>query len=64
MPIPLAPKILSTSTTKKLLAISDGWVGLNHLTSGDAVLTGGALSLFHFSVGQSDYGAQVEVTRS
>src|SRR5262249_35859962 len=37
--------------------IRDGWVGLNHLTSGDAVLTGDALSMFPFSVGQSDYGA-------
>jgi anaerobic selenocysteine-containing dehydrogenase len=44
--------------------IRDGWVGLNHLTSGDAVLSGDALSLFPFSVGQSDYGAQVEVARS
>jgi len=44
--------------------IHDGWVGLNHLTSGDAVLTGEALSLFPFSVGQADYGAQVEVSRS
>jgi len=44
--------------------IRDGWVGLNHLTSGDAVLTGDALSLFPFSVGQSDYGAKVEVARS
>src|SRR5215475_2487149 len=44
--------------------IRDGWVGLNHLTSGDAVLTGDALSLFPFSVGQADYGAQVEVARS
>ena len=44
--------------------IRDGWVGLNHLTSGDPVLTGDALSLFPFSVGQSDYGAKVEVTRS
>jgi anaerobic selenocysteine-containing dehydrogenase len=43
--------------------IRDGWVGLNHLTSGDAVLTGDALSLFHFSVGQADYGARVEVAR-
>jgi anaerobic selenocysteine-containing dehydrogenase len=42
----------------------DGWVGLNHLTSGDAVLTGDALSLFPFSVGQADYGARVEVARS
>jgi anaerobic selenocysteine-containing dehydrogenase len=44
--------------------IRDGWVGLNHLTSGDAVLAGEALNLFHFSVGQSNYGAQVEVAKS
>jgi anaerobic selenocysteine-containing dehydrogenase len=44
--------------------IRDGWMGLNHLTSGDPVLAGEALSLFPFSVGQSDYGAQVEVARS
>ena len=44
--------------------IRDGWVGLNHLTAGDAVLTGDALNLFPFSVGQADYGAQVEVARS
>src|SRR5262245_44008846 len=43
--------------------IRDGWVGLNHLTSGDAVLTGDALNLFPFSVGQADYGARVEVAR-
>jgi anaerobic selenocysteine-containing dehydrogenase len=42
--------------------IRDGWVGLNHLTSGHAVLTGDALNLFPFSVGQSDYGAKVEVS--
>jgi anaerobic selenocysteine-containing dehydrogenase len=42
----------------------DGWVGLNHLTSGDVVLTGEALRLFPFSVGQADYGARVEVVRS
>jgi anaerobic selenocysteine-containing dehydrogenase len=41
----------------------DGWVGLNHLTSGEAVLTGDALSLFPFSVGQSGYGSRVEVVR-
>ena len=35
--------------------IRDGWVGLNLLTSGDAVLTGDALSLYPFSVGQADY---------
>jgi anaerobic selenocysteine-containing dehydrogenase len=44
--------------------IRDGWVGLNDLTSGDAVLTGDALSLFPFSVGQADFRAQVEVSRS
>ena len=44
--------------------IRDGWVGLNHFTSGDVVLAGDALTLFPFSVGQSDYGAQVEVARS
>jgi hypothetical protein len=38
--------------------IRDGWVGLNHLTSGDAVLTGEALSLFHF------FGRSVELWRS
>src|SRR5262245_66514317 len=43
--------------------IRDGWFGLNHLTSGDAVLTGDALSLFPFSVGQADYGAKAEVAR-
>jgi anaerobic selenocysteine-containing dehydrogenase len=41
----------------------DGWVGLNHLTSGEAVLTGDALSLFPFSVGQAEFGARVEVAR-
>jgi hypothetical protein len=44
--------------------IRDGWVGLNHLTSGDAVLTGDALSLLPFSVGQADYCARVQVARS
>jgi hypothetical protein len=29
--------------------IRDGWAGLNHFTSGDAVLTGDALSLFPWS---------------
>ena len=43
--------------------IRDGWVGLNHLTSGKPVVTGDALSLFPFSVGQSNYGARVEITR-
>jgi anaerobic selenocysteine-containing dehydrogenase len=43
--------------------IRDGWVGLNHLTSGDAILTGGALNLFPFSVGQAAYGAKVEIAQ-
>ena len=37
--------------------IRDGWVGLNHFTFDEVVLTGDALSLIPFSVGQSDYGA-------
>jgi anaerobic selenocysteine-containing dehydrogenase len=41
----------------------DGWVGLNHLTSGEAVVGGDALTLFPFSVGQSSYRARVEITR-
>jgi hypothetical protein len=44
--------------------IRDGWVGLNHVISGDAVLTRDALSLFPFSVGQAAYGAKVEVART
>jgi hypothetical protein len=36
---------------------------LNHLTSGDEILTGDVLNLFPFSVGQADYGAKVEVAR-
>ena len=38
--------------------------GSIHFTSGDAILTGDALSLFPFSVSQSDYGAKVEVART
>ncbi|MBX2886046.1 MAG: molybdopterin-dependent oxidoreductase [Granulosicoccus sp.] len=43
--------------------IRDGWPGLNTLTDGAAVLPRTALSTFPFSVGQSNYGAQVSVTR-
>jgi anaerobic selenocysteine-containing dehydrogenase len=39
----------------------DGCVGLNQVTSGAAVLPETALGLFHFTVGQADYGAMVEV---
>jgi hypothetical protein len=55
--------ICSFSATR-VLSFPDGWVGLKHLTSGDAVLTGDALKLFPFSVGQADYGAKVEVART
>ncbi len=41
----------------------DGWPGFNALTSGDSVLPEAALTTFPFSVGQSYYGANVEVTR-
>jgi anaerobic selenocysteine-containing dehydrogenase len=40
----------------------DGWLGLNTLTSGQAVLPDEAVSIFGFSAGQASFGAQVEVT--
>jgi anaerobic selenocysteine-containing dehydrogenase len=43
--------------------IRDGWVGLNRLTSGEAVVDGDALTLFPFSVGQASYAARVEISR-
>ena len=39
----------------------DGWSGLNNLTSGEAVVPEGALDLFRFGVGQTNFGAKVEV---
>jgi anaerobic selenocysteine-containing dehydrogenase len=39
----------------------DGWPGLNALTASAAVLPDAALDAFAFSVGQSDFGAVVEV---
>ena len=39
----------------------DGWPGLNALTRGDAVVPETALDAFPFSVGQSNFGARVEV---
>ncbi|MBV8120029.1 MAG: molybdopterin-dependent oxidoreductase, partial [Alphaproteobacteria bacterium] len=39
----------------------DGCVGLNQVTSGAPVLPDTALDLFHFTVGQANYGAMVEV---
>ena len=41
--------------------IRDGWPGLNALSDGAAVLPEAALDHFAFSVGQSNYGARVEV---
>jgi anaerobic selenocysteine-containing dehydrogenase len=42
----------------------DGWPGLNSVTSGRAVLPEAALGLFHFSVGQAEYEAMVEVAHA
>ena len=39
----------------------DGWVGLNNVTSGSDVLPDAALNLFPFTVGQTNFGAQVDV---
>ena len=39
----------------------DGWPGLNCVTSGAPVLPEAALDLFHFTAGQAEYGAMVEV---
>jgi len=41
--------------------IRDGCLGLNHVASGGPVLPNNALGLFHFSVGQAEYEAMVEV---
>lgn len=41
----------------------DGWPGLNALTRADPVLPDAALRTFPFSVGQSHFGARVEVER-
>lgn len=42
----------------------DGWLGLNALTDGAAVLPDAALGTFAFSVGQSHFGATVEIRRT
>jgi len=41
----------------------DGWPGFNALTSAKSVLPEAALNEFPFSVGQSEFGAKVEVVR-
>lgn len=41
----------------------DGWPGFNALTNGRAVLPDSALTGFPFSVGQSGFGAVVQVTK-
>jgi anaerobic selenocysteine-containing dehydrogenase len=40
----------------------DGWAGLNHLTSGRAVIPDEAVDLFAFAAGQAAFDATVEVT--
>jgi anaerobic selenocysteine-containing dehydrogenase len=40
----------------------DGWMGLNNLTSGAAVLPEAALDVFPFTVGQAKFEAMVEVS--
>lgn len=42
----------------------DGWPGFNVLTDGTAVLPDTALSGFPFSVGQSGFGARVEIAKA
>jgi anaerobic selenocysteine-containing dehydrogenase len=44
--------------------IRDGCVGLNRVTSGAPALPATALGIFPFTVGQSDFGAMVEVTHA
>ena len=39
----------------------DGWEGFNAITSGAPVVPASALSIFPFAVGQSHFGAEVEV---
>ena len=39
----------------------DGCVGMNRVTSGAPILPEKALDFFHFSVGQAEYDARVEV---
>ena len=52
---------ISDSMSAGTVWMRDGWAGLNKVTSGEPVLPADALEMFPFSVGQSDYGAQVEV---
>ena len=40
----------------------DGWIGVNHVTAGTPVLPEAALNFFPFTVGQTKFGAKVEVT--
>ena len=52
---------VSNSMTAGTVWMRDGWAGLNKVTSGSSVLPSEALTFFPFTVGQSNYGAQVEV---
>ncbi len=50
--------------TRGAVWIRDGSPGLNRVTSGASVVPEAALGLFPFSVGQTEYGARVEVARA
>lgn len=61
----VAPFLATAHVTDRILNGSvwmrDGWAGLNNVTLDDAVVPGSALNFFQFTVGQADYGAQVDV---
>ena len=44
-----------------MLFRSDGWDGLNILTSGGPVIPDGAVDTFHFGAGQASFDAMVDV---
>lgn len=54
---------LTRRTPRGTVWMRDGWPGFNALTDGSAVLPETALNGFSFSVGQSNFGARVEVVR-
>ena len=56
-----ATAYISDSMLAGTVWMRDGWAGLNRVTSGSPVLPLEALTFFPFTVGQSNYGAQVEV---
>jgi anaerobic selenocysteine-containing dehydrogenase len=46
---------------KGVVWMRDGCIGMNNVTSGAPILPAKALNFFHFSVGQAEYDAMVEV---